>query len=247
MKGLRNPHVPAGIALAVALVLGVTYMSGSAVEGSTQSAGFFDSVSKMFGLEKKSPDSDIVTVTGNGMPSGAHYNLNLIGVPKDKSADMTGNQGHRIFTPLSGKCRIDLTEGDFQVLDANCTQGNAAFQLPNPDPDGDGITAYSVYARALGKPGGRAQATSCATDGTDTWCSTESVVLVRESGRPTAINASKELLTVCMDLDGDTICDTRSSLFSDSLLDYMWEYDNQGLKVAQLRFYEVATDVGTTP
>ena len=27
-------------------------------------------------------------MTGNGMPSGAHYNLNIIGVPKAKNAPM---------------------------------------------------------------------------------------------------------------------------------------------------------------
>ena len=31
-----------------------------------------------------------VTTTGSGFPSGAHYSLNIIGVPKAKSADMTG-------------------------------------------------------------------------------------------------------------------------------------------------------------
>src|SRR2546422_3994253 len=32
-----------------------------------------------------------VTTTGNGAPSGSHYNLNIIGVPKDKTAPMTNN------------------------------------------------------------------------------------------------------------------------------------------------------------
>ena len=66
--------------------------------------------------------------------------------------------GHRIFVPLEGKTRILLAEApegqSFAVLDANGTKGPAKFQLPNPDPDGDGTTVYSVYARALGKPGG---------------------------------------------------------------------------------------------
>ena len=95
-------------------------------------------------------------ITGNGAPNGAHYNLNLIGVG-DKSADMDGNNGHRIFVKLSGKTKILLIEGDsFKVLDANGTDGDSAkFQLPNPDPDGDGKTVYSVFARALGKPGRR--------------------------------------------------------------------------------------------
>jgi len=36
----------------------------------------------------------------------------------------------------------------------------------------------------------------------------------------------------------------QSALFSDDI-SYLWSYDNEGLKVAQLRFYEVPTD--TTP
>ena len=65
--------------------------------------------------------------TGNGALSGPHYNLNIIGVPKDKAADMTGDNGHRIFVPLDGKARIMLIEGDdFAVLDANGTHTNPA-------------------------------------------------------------------------------------------------------------------------
>jgi hypothetical protein len=186
--------------------------------------------------------------TGNGAPSGAHYTLNVVGVPKDKTADMTGANGRVIFTKLAGNTKINLQEGDFQVIDANGTDGNGAlFQLPNPDPDGDGVTAYSVFARALGKPGGSATATTCVTDDTGTYCSTENTVLVRGSGKSTFSNVSKELLTACLDTDGDLVCDTRTSLFSDSTSDYFWSYDNNGLRLAQLRFYEVPTTVGTTP
>jgi hypothetical protein len=185
---------------------------------------------------------------GNGAPSGSHYTLNLIGVPRDKTATMTGAEGRVIFTKLSGNTKINLQEGSFQVLDANGTDGNgASFQLPNPDPDGDGVTAYSVYARALGQPGGSAVATSCVTDITGTYCSTENVVLVRGSGKSSFDNVSKELLTLCLDTDGDGVCDTRTSLFSDQLASYSWSYDNSGLRLAQLRFYEIPTTVGTTP
>ena len=185
---------------------------------------------------------------GNGAPSGAHYNLNLIGVPRDKTADMTGADGRVIFTKLSGSTKINLQEGPFQVIDANGTDANGAlFQLPNPDPDGDGVTAYSVYARALGQPGGSASATSCVTDATGTYCSTESVVLARGTGKSSFQNVSKELLTLCLDTDGDGACDTRTSLFSDQLGRYFWNYDNHGLRLAQLRFYELPTAVGTTP
>jgi hypothetical protein len=181
---------------------------------------------------------------GNGAPSGAHYGLNIIGVPKGKTADMTGNSGHRIFVPLNGKTKINLSEGDFAVLDANGTDGSASFRLPSPDPDGDGITSYSVFARALGKPGGSARIVTCATDPLtmEEVCSTLNYLAVREGGKSRFTNVSNELLFIYADLDGDG-SDERYSLFDDRLQDYFWSYDNAGLKLLQLRFYEVVTDV----
>ncbi len=188
------------------------------------------------------------TLTGNGAPSGAHYNLNIIGVPKGKTADMTGSPGHRIFVPLQGKCRINLTPGDFLVLDANCTDnGQASFQLPNPDSDNNGITEYSVWARALGKPGGKSTTTTCATDPVtgETWCSVYSMVLVREKGKSSFTDVSRELLYIYADLNLDGVPE-RYNLFNDALQDYYWAYDNNGMKLVQLRFYPIASNVNAT-
>lgn len=187
---------------------------------------------------------------GNGAPSGAHYSLNIIGVPKDKTADMTNNSGHRIFVPLwtNNPARIMLVEGDtFAVLDANGTDGSASFQLPNPDPDNSGTTRYSVFARAVGKPGGKANMTTCATYddpelGLVEICSLAVLEVERSKGKPTFENVSKELLYIYADIDGDGDID-RVPLFDDRMQDYLWSYDNQGLKVLQLRFYECATTV----
>src|SRR3989454_1092950 len=121
-----------------------------------------------------------VATTGNGAPSGSHYNLNIIGVPKDKTADMNNNNGRRIFVELTGGTKAsDLSLQDFstisrvntillthdplnesfKVLDANATdQNGAVFQLPV-----DVSTTWKVYARALGTPGGTAYMTTCAT------------------------------------------------------------------------------------
>ena len=199
-----------------------------------------------------------VASTGNGAPSGAHYNLNIIGVAKDKSPDFTGGDGHRIFVDLgktgtAANTRINLTEGDFAVLDANGTDGVAAFQLPNPDPDGDGTTSYSVYVRALGKPGGKATMQSCYDDGTGTWCAVdflggvEPITIQRTKGGVAKfVNVSKDLLFVDYCTAWDTITGlctsvTQIPLFGNDLLSYFWSYDNEGLKLAQLRFYEVPT------
>ena len=208
-----------------------------------------------------------VAATGNGAPSGAHYTLNIIGVPKDKSADFDGGNGHRIFVDLgrtgtAANTRINLREGAFAVLDANGTDGTAAFQLPNPDPDGDGTTAYSVYVRALGKPGGRATMQSCYEDDLGTWCAVEfdggvePVTITRSKGAVGKfINVSKDLLYVdycrLWDAGADTLPGTEDdvctsvdqiALFSNTMLSYYWSYGNEGLKVAQLRFYEVPTE-----
>jgi len=196
--------------------------------------------------------------TGNGALSGPHYNLNIIGIPKDKTADMTSNNGRRIFVPLEGKARIMLIEGDdFDVLDANGTKGSASFQLPNPDPDGDGTTVYSVWARPVGKPGGAVVVTTCAdqyvgpgADGIqgteddiyEEECSLVTLEVTRTKGKPRFVNVSKELLYIYADIDEDGIVE-RIPLFDDSLQDYFWSYDNNGLKVLQLRFYEVPTTV----
>jgi hypothetical protein len=87
---------------------------------------------------------------------------------------------------LSQVCAIHPAFNAFvEVLDANGTDANgASFQLPNPDPDNDGITEYSVWARALGKPGGSSTTTTCAYDlAGELWCSVYTMVLVRDKGR----------------------------------------------------------------
>ncbi len=180
--------------------------------------------------------------TGNGAPNGPHFNLNIIGVPKGKTADITS--GNRIFVPLWGSTKILLFPGPYAVLDGNGTDGPASFQLPNPDPDGDGTTVYSVWARALGKPGGSSKTTTCFTDATtgELYCSMYSMLLVRDKGQSKFTDVSKYLLYVYDDTDGDGLVE-RVPLFADSEDQFYWQYDNNGLKLAQLRFYEVPSTV----
>ena len=222
---------------------------------------------------------------GNGAPQGAHeYQLNIIGT-SGKSAPMDNNEGHRIFVPLWGKSKILLEEGPYGVLDANGTDGSAAFSLPAPgldaylvgDPgDADVQSAYSVFVRPLGKPGGWATITTCAelvdstfagllpgtflrtlnrTDGAAS-CSIEQVgtdILTRTGGKSSFTNVTAELLTIVfeveVDTNGDGIADqtvqVRVPLFDDIIQGEYWEYDNNGLRLAQLRFYDCSTNVET--
>jgi hypothetical protein len=200
----------------------------------------------------KSMTTSSTTATGNGAPSGYHYTLNIHGVAKGGSESLTTNGGD-IFVPLQGKCNIALSPGAFAVLDANCLDGNAAFQLPNPvsggitSTTGAVTTTYSVYVRALAKPGGSASITTCATDPLtlELVCSLNAFVAVetRSSGKSVFTNVSGDLLFVTTCVNGTV---TRVPLFSTTLQNYFWSYDNTGLRLAQLRFYQVPTTLAAT-
>jgi hypothetical protein len=208
--------------------------------------------------------SAITTEDGTKL-TGAHYNLNIIGVQNRKTADMTGTSGHTIFVDLEGKSKISLAEApegeSFEVLDRNGTGGSGAkFQLPAADPDNTGTTWYSVFARPLGQPNGKAKMTTGATDpGPDgvlgtaddiTVYSVSVLAVERTKGHQKFENVTEELLYiytyVWVDAGPDGIAGTaddtyafeRVPLFDDTLQDYFWDYDNNGLKLLQLRFYE---------
>ncbi len=214
-----------------------------------------------------------VTTKGNGAPSGSHYNLNIIGVPKDKTADMNNNDGHRIFVQLIntagstagdiiGKNFTDISKvntillapplpgsgGSFQVLDANATDKNGAvFQLPF-----DVSTSWTVWARALGKPGGTADMTTCATvtvvDPLNPLQTIQEVVCsltltLTRSKNAKFQDVTSALLTITLSAADATLAGCTSTtvgLFAPCLQNYFWNYDNHGLKLLQLRFYPVS-------
>jgi hypothetical protein len=177
---------------------------------------------------------------GNGAPSGPHYNLNLIGFSNGQNVkNTTGAGGNVIHVPLDGHCQIDLTEGDFQVLDDNCTDNSdALFQLPDPCPGTDNCdtSAYSVFAAAKGKPLGSATSQTCFTDTTTStlYCSSIVMELNRNYGSNKFMNATKYLLYVYACVNGSI---KRTALFDSNTQDWYWSYNNDGLRVAQLRFY----------
>jgi len=206
--------------------------------------------------------------TGNGAPNGAHYNLNIIGVEDPKTSPMTSSDRHTIFVGLGSKnsaaviSKIYLTPGDFQVCDGNAfdaaydcagsqvqSQG-AVFQLPcntNVPADitcavGTTSASYTVWGRALGKPGGSTTVTTCATIDPTTGevvCSTENTldVFTRKSGKQTFTNVTNELTSAMVSLDGG-LTYQRVALFSGGLQDFYWQYANKGLRLLQLRFYQ---------
>jgi hypothetical protein len=199
-----------------------------------------------------SPAPSLATATtGNGAPSGAHYSLNIIGVAKTKNPDMGGAGGNVIFVTLGSKDGAAVTTkimleqsaaaGEFAVLDKNGTDGQASFSLPAPG-------SYTIWARALGTPGGQARITTCATDVTGTIadgdiCSTLHEVFVRGTGKSSFRNVTTALTTISLDPLADAAAVTACGgatvgLFDPCLQGYFWQYDNNGLKLLQVRFYQ---------
>ena len=185
------------------------------------------------------------SATGNGAPSGQHFNLNIHGVAKGQG--WSGNNKNDIFVPLWSTCRIYLTRsadyGTFGVTDPNCVSDSlAGFTLPDPCVDSGGQTtcpstfSYSVWVRAV-TPKGSADMTTCYTDNTGTYCNTELTITLSKSKK--FVDASKNLLQVC---DNATL--KQAAIFANSNYQYFWNYDNQGLRLAQLRFYPIPA--GTT-
>jgi len=183
--------------------------------------------------------------------NGPHYNLNIIGVPKDKAADVpawSNENRHTMFVPLERKTNIYMTQGDdFAVLDANGADGTARFQLA------PGL--YEVYAVALGKPNGNVTITPNATYDVNTTSETLfylGSVELSHSKKPSWERVTGLFLaTVTLDTDGDGVGDTvynNQWIFNiPYLLDYWWDYDNHGCKLTQIRFYETDSipEIGT--
>jgi hypothetical protein len=258
--------------------------------------------------EKKTQDDFGIEATSNSLSTdgtklvGQHYNLNIIGVQHEKTADMTGSNGHVIFVglgePVKGNAvttRIYLfdsaesedSDADFRVLDANGTDGEASFELPKPgydayvveDQEDPVISAYSIYVRPLGKPGGWTTITTCADlvdgtgaalfamlpnsdqkeikntidDFTGAYCSVEQVgsdVTFRDKGKSSFVNVTAELTSIVFQIDlldefGNVFATyhVRVPIFDELIENEYWKYDNNGLKLLQVRFYPWGTDV----
>ncbi len=123
--------------------------------------------------------------------------------------------------------------------------GEPLTLVPCDDTDLEPTLAYEVWARALGKPGGDAIITTCATLDNEEVCSTENVVLMRKPGQSKFANVTQELtsLVACLDVDPDPDAEDidcfRFALFTGDFEDWFWNYDNNGLRLAQIRFYPI--------
>lgn len=138
--------------------------------------------------------------------------------------------------------------------DASCAIVNPQFtcyevfirELGGPcakviDTDGDGVGDACATLQTCGIEDLGADGIAGTADDTKV-CSTESVLLVRNKGKPEWDNVTKELTSLCLDTDLNGVCDTRVELFENDFEEVFWEFTNTKLRRAQLRFYPTAGD-----
>ena len=213
---------------------------------------------------------------GKGL-SGAHWNLNIIGVPKDKAVpSMTDSNRHVIFVPLQSggdvnrQVKIYFERGDsFKVIDGNATDDNEAIiQVPyefcaDLTQGCEELLSFDVYAVGLGKPfNGAIVEAECTYSmdlaPSDATCTDTllmgSFEVNRQKGKPQPVNITDVFrASGCLDISGDGECNAGDLEFSNlwifnipQLVDYWWDYDNNGLKLMQVRFYETTSGaIGT--
>jgi hypothetical protein len=72
------------------------------------------------------------------------------------------------------------------------------------------------------------------------WYSLENVSITRNKGKAVFSDKTLELTTIYADITDDGVYNpVRYNLFDNALYNYFWNYDNNGLKLLQLRFYMV--------
>lgn len=177
-----------------------------------------------------------------------HYSLNLVGVPEDKHELVekisSDDNGESIYIGLNSddSCvklkRASEGEG-FEVNDADGINGKAKFQLPTSNN-----TEYHLFVRPLGIPRAESQPHDVDLSTDEDIASMGTAILINNNGANKLTDIASKLTTVNVaaeDLNGDDVIDkldiTTYNIFDDALENYFWEYNDEGLKVSQLRFY----------
>ena len=204
---------------------------------------------------------NIIGGTCKDVPTMTGSNRHTIFVPLGSKTNAATSNIYLEQGPTFQVCDGNACDPAYDCNGASLGKTGAVFQLPCDlyAPDGtitdctagtDSAT-YCVFAEALGTPGGSATMTTCATDPVSglVVCSTENTVLVRNTnlngsgngGKPKVVNVTDALTTLtCTSTTCPNECATAQctfEIFTAPFEDFFWQYDNNGLRNAQLRFY----------
>jgi hypothetical protein len=124
---------------------------------------------------------------------------------------------------------VGTTDGSFDVLDKDATDGRATIAIPA------NTGGYDTYIRVLGKPGGCLDADGYVLNSTGSYFLTGHIDANRKTGTPQKVLIN-DIFMVWLDTDGDGVADTEVSVFDSQFADYFWNIENNGLRLMQLIF-----------
>ena len=181
--------------------------------------------------------------------NGPHYNLNLVGKDKAMPGDYDNPDRHTMFVPETTDGFITPNElpgitiwmqrgPEFAVIDGNATDGEGRFQL--------GPGKYAVYICSKGKPGGDTYIAGWVqyTDPTGTlyyylkvgeitvtrkWQDAHDLFWVTDAEDSLGLITQETWVFDYLSLINGTDSYENAA--------YFWQFDNNGNKLIQVRFY----------
>lgn len=183
--------------------------------------------------------------------NGEHFNLNLIGKAKVMPGDYDNPDRHTMFVPentsdfttpngLPG-ATIWMQQGEeFAVIDGNATDGEGRFQL--------GKGRYAVYVVSRGKPGYTTDIAGWVqyTDPTGTiyyYLKVGEISVTRKwQDAHDLFWVTTEEDTLDLIAEETWVFDYLNAINATDLYEnaaYFWQYDNNGNKLVQVRFYPI--------
>lgn len=234
-----------GILFALVTVLGLALAAGVAFAGNNAPPGPHYNLN-IVGVSHAKTNT---TMTGSNRHTifvalGTHNDAVTTAIYLVQGPDFQVCDGNGFDTAYDCDGKV-VGRGDGAVFQLPCNlllpAGSAECGATSTDPclvpctTGDS-TSYQVWARALGTPGGSATMTTCAYDGSEKICSEENTILIRNKRKSSFSNVTKELTSLVY-YNSDSGRYERVALFQGDLEDWFWQYENKGLKLAQLRLY----------
>jgi len=172
--------------------------------------------------------------TGNNVPSGAHFNLNIIGVPKGMNDNFDGGNGSRIFVSRTANTLFYVHGGSsYQVLDHDGTDGEVGESLAEPGivfpyDVATGDWKVQIYVRLLGPK-----------DSTADWTTyVPSFLAGKTSFTDEHGQVWYEYATFSLNRDSTKFQLKTGQLLPDDYQDVLWELDpGTNFRIVQMRVY----------
>jgi hypothetical protein len=207
-------------------------------------------------MEDKAAGNVIFVLLGeNGEP--ANTEISLVQGPEFAVLDKNGTDGEAAFMMKPTGLDPYIIGGDMTGVNTESLYSVFLRALGTPGGKATMYTCAEVADAFAPWLSNKVEKTLTSVDPAvgEEVCSLEQItsdILVRESKKPKFINVTAELLTVVFEvtyeyMDGDVLVEetiiVRVPVFSNLLQGYFWNYDNEGLKNLDVRFYDCSTNV----